>query len=112
VIDASAGTTLRLQTPVGDARVIDEWKAAVWLRADRPDIRFSARVKLPNFIAPRTGQPVEVLVPGSISKDADRWELLEVGDLATGLKRQLLALRAEHGPTGDLSGAVVTHVVL
>jgi len=112
VIDASAGTTLRIQTPVGDARVIDEWKAAVWLRADRPDIRFSARVKLPNFIAPKTGQPVEVLVPGAISKDADRWELLEVGDLSTGLKRQLLALRAEHGPTGDLSGAVVTHVVL
>lgn len=112
VIDASAGTTLRLQTPVGDARVIDEWKASVWLRADRPDIRFSARVRLPNFIAPKTGQPVEVLVPGSISKDADRWELLAVGDLPTGLKRQLLALRAEHGPTGDLSGAVVTHVVL
>lgn len=112
VIDASAGTTLRLQTAVGDARVIDEWKASVWVRADRPDIRLSARVRLPNFIAPKTGQPVDVLVPGSISKDSDRWELLEVGGLAAGLKRQLLALRAEHGPTGELSGAVVTHVVL
>jgi len=112
VIEASGGTTLRLQTPVGDARVIDEWKASVWVRADRPDIRISARVRLPNFIAPKTGRPVDVLVPGSISKDSDRWELLEVGGLTTGLKRQLLALRAEHGPTGDLSGAVVTHVVL
>ena len=112
VIDASAGTTLRLHTPVGEARVIDEWKAGLWVRATRPDIRLAARVRLPNFIAPKTGQPVDVLVPGSISKDADRWELLEVGSLADGLKRQLLALRAEHGPTGDLSGAVVTHLVL
>jgi hypothetical protein len=112
VIEASAGTTLRLTTPVGDARVIDEWKASVWVRANRPDIRLSAQVRLPNFVAAKTGRPVEVLVPGSISRDADRWEVLEVGDLATGLKRQLLALRAEHGPTGDLSGAVITHLVL
>ncbi|MFM8436320.1 MAG: hypothetical protein ACKOBP_13480, partial [Planctomycetia bacterium] len=112
VIEASGGTTLRLATAVGDARVIDEWKASVWVRANRPDIRLSARVRLPNFVAAKTGRPVEVLVPGTISRDAERWELLEVGDLATGLKRQLLALRAEHGPAGDLSGAVVTHLVL
>lgn len=112
VIEASAGTTLRLAMPIGDARVIDEWKAAVWVRANRPDIRLSALVRLPNFTAPKTGRPVEVLVPGSISRDAERWEQLEVGDLAAGLRRQLLALRAEHGPAGDLSGAVVTHLVL
>jgi len=112
VIEASAGTTLRLATPVGEARVIDEWKASVWVRANRPDIRLAARVRLPNFIAAKTGRPVEVLVPGTVSRDADRWELLEVGDLAAGLKRQLLALRAEHGPTGDLSGAIITDLVL
>jgi hypothetical protein len=112
VIDASAGTTLRVQMPIEPARVIDEWKASLWVRADRPDIRLSARVVLPNFIAPKTGKPVEVLVPGSISKDAERWERLDVGRLATGLQRQLLALRAEHGPKGDLTNASVTHLVL
>jgi hypothetical protein len=112
VIDASAGTTLRVQVPIEPARVIDEWKASLWVRADRPDIRLSARVVLPNFIAPKTGKPVEVLVPGSISKDAERWERLDVGRLATGLQQQLLALRAEHGPQGDLTNASVTHLVL
>jgi hypothetical protein len=112
VIDASAGTTLRVQVPIEPARVIDEWKASLWVRADRPDIRLSARVALPNFIAPKTGKPVEVLVPGSISKDAERWERLDVGRLATGLQQQLLALRAEHGPQGDLTNASVTHLVL
>jgi hypothetical protein len=112
VIDASAGTTLRVQMPIEPARVIDEWKASLWVRADRPDIRLSARVVLPNFIAPKTGKPVEVLVPGGISKDAEHWERLDVGRLATGLQRQLLALRAEHGPKGDLTNASVTHLVL
>ncbi|MFM8496923.1 MAG: hypothetical protein ACKOEM_15610, partial [Planctomycetia bacterium] len=112
VIEASAGSMLRVATPVGDARVIDEWRASLWVRANRPDIRLSARVRLPNFTATKTGLPVEVLVPGTTSSDADRWELLEVGDIATGLQRQLLALRAEHGPRGDLSGAIVTHLVL
>ena len=112
VIEASSGTTLRLQTPIGRTRVIDEWKASVWVRADRPDIRLSVRVVLPEFISPKTGRPVEVLVPGTISQDADRWELLEVGTLATGLQRQLLALRAEHGPKGDLKNAIATHLVL
>jgi hypothetical protein len=101
-----------VQLPIEPARVIDEWKASLWVRADRPDIRLSARVVLPNFIAPKTGKPVEVLVPGTISKDAERWERLDVGSLATGLQRQLLALRAEHGPKGDLTNASVTHLVL
>jgi hypothetical protein len=112
IIEASAGTTLRVQMPLPKARVIDEWKASLWVRSDRPDIRLAVRVVLPNFIAPKTGRPVEVLVPGTISQDADRWEMLEVGGLATGLQRQLLPLRAEHGPKGDLVGAVATHIVL
>ena len=112
VIEASAGTTLRVQMPLPKARVIDEWKASLWVRADRPDIRLAVRVLLPNFIAPKTGQPIEVLVPGTISRDADRWEMLEVGALATGLQRQLLPLRAEYGPQGDLAGAIATHLVL
>ena len=112
VLDVSSGTTLRLQTPIGKTRVIDEWRASLWVRADHPDIRLSVRVMLPNFIDPKTGRPVEVLVPGSISQDADRWEQLEVGTISTGLQQQLLALRAEHGPTGDLTGALATHLVL
>ena len=112
LIEASAGTTLRIQMPLPRARAIDEWKASLWVRSDRPDIRLSARVLLPQFIAPKTGRVVEVLVPGTISIDVDRWEQLRVGGLATGLQRQLLALRAEHGPAGDIGGAVVTHLVL
>ena len=112
VIDAASGTTLRWELPLQPARVIDEWRAALWVRADRPDIRLSARIILPAFRSSRTGTAVAVLVPGDVSRGADRWEPLGVADVATALRKSLPALRAEHGPAGDLTGAVITHLVL
>ena len=112
VLEAASGTMLRLELPLEPARVIDEWRASLWVRADRPDIRLGVRVRLPAFPSARTGTPVTVVIPGSVSLGADRWEQLAVGDVATGLRRSLLALRAEHGPAGDIAGAEITHLVL
>ncbi len=112
VIDASNGTTLRLQTPVGPAAVIDEFLGAVWMRANRPDVRLAARVVLPDFISQKTGRPVEVLLPGSVSREIDGWEQLRVGDLPAALARRLPALHLEHGAAGSAAGASITHLVL
>ena len=112
VLDAPAGSSPRLEVTIGPAAVIDEWRASLWVRSNRPDTRLSARVVLPRFIVPGTGRPVEVLVPGASTRQADRWELLEVAGLPRGLARQLPALHAEHGPAGSAAGAVVTHLVL
>ena len=112
VLDASSGTTLRWQLPLSPARVIDEWRASLWVRADRPDIRLSVRIRLPAFRSTLTGGAVTVLVPGDVSRGADRWEPLGVADVATALRKSLPALRAEHGPMGDLTGAVITDLVL
>jgi len=112
VLETASGTVLRWELPINSCRVIDEWRASLWVRADRPDIRLSARVLLPAFRSSRTGGPVTVIVPGEVSQGADRWEQIGVGNVATGLRRSLLALRAEHGPVGDLAGAVITHLVL
>lgn len=111
VIEASAGTLLRVETPIGTVSAIDELTASVWVRANRPDIRVGLRVRLPRFPDAR-GRPVEVIVPGSVSDDIDRWQSLEVANVPDALRQRLPALRAQHGPAGDLTGAVVTHVVL
>lgn len=111
-LEAAAGTTLRFELPIGNAAVIDELRADLWVRANRPAIRLAMRVTLPGFLSPATGRPLEVLVPGSASRHADHWERLEVTDVGRGLERQLSALRAEHGPRGDLTGATATHLVL
>ena len=112
VLSAAAGSTLRLQFPIGSASVIDEFHASVWVRANRPAVRLGVRVGLPNMSSRKTGRSIDVVVQGTVSRHPDRWELLEVGDIVTGLERQLPALRAQHGSQGSLAGAVVTHLVL
>lgn len=107
VVDIASPTTVVLETPLGPAAVIDELRAAVWVRSSRPDLRLAARVRLAGG-----SDPVEVLVPGTASRDIGRWELLEVADVARGLARQLPALRLEHGSDLSLHGAVVTGLVL
>ncbi|MFM7109092.1 MAG: hypothetical protein ACKOZU_10955, partial [Planctomycetaceae bacterium] len=111
-LTASAGSVLRVQTPVGPAAVIDELRCSAWVRSSRPDVRIGLRVLLPGYRSRKTGRAVETLVPGAVSRGVDRWEPLEVAGLPQSLARQLPALRLEHGPDGDLAGAVVTHVVL
>lgn len=109
---AGTGTVLRLQMPLGRLAVIDELACSVWVRANRPDIRLSVRVELPGAVSRKTGRPVETLVPGSLSTDIDRWEMLQVRDVPQRLAGQLPALRMEHGAGVEATAAVATHVVL
>jgi len=112
VIEASGGTTLRLAMPLGPVPLIDEFTASLWVRANRPDIRLSLRVSLPNSIDAKTGRPITVLVPGNRSIGTDRWERLEITAPASRLAGRIAALRAEHGSGIDLAGATVTELVL
>jgi len=109
---AGTGTVLRLQMPIGRLAVIDELACSLWVRANRPDVRLSVRVILPGSVSRKTGRPVETLVPGTLSTDIDRWELLEVTSLPQRLASQLPALRMEHGAGVEATGATATHVVL
>jgi len=106
VVDARAPLTIRLETSIGPVALIDELRAAIWVRASRPGVRLAARVRL----AGEAG--VEVLVPGAATRDAGQWERLELTGLPRSLARQLPALRLEHGSDLASAGAVVTALVL
>ncbi|MFM7205664.1 MAG: hypothetical protein ACKO4T_03195 [Planctomycetaceae bacterium] len=110
-VEPVPGRPLRLELPIGPAAVVDELEASLWVRASRPDVRLAVKVMLPAWVSTRTGLPVEVLVSGNASRDIDRWEKLDVGDLPATLARQLPPLRLEHGP-GSPDGARITHLVL
>ncbi|MCE9630723.1 MAG: hypothetical protein K8S94_08445 [Planctomycetia bacterium] len=111
VVESPGTTPLRFETPLGPAAVIDELRATLWVRASRTDVRLSVRVRFTNWISAKTRQPVEVLVPGTASRDIDRWEMLEVAAIPQGVARQLAALRLEHGPGSD-DAATATHLVV
>jgi hypothetical protein len=111
-IDASAGSTLRLELPVGPAAVIDEFAASAWVRANRPAIRLAARIVLPDFVSRKTGRPVELLLPGPPTAEVERWTQVRVAGLPQALVTRMPALHLEHGPHGTAAGAAVTHLVL
>lgn len=112
VLEASHGTILRLEYPIGPAAVIDELRGGLWVRSPRPDVRLAVRVRLPGYVSHTTGQPIETLLVGDRTSAVDRWEHLEFDRLPAALASQLPALRLQHGPDGDLTGAVATHLVL
>jgi len=110
-ISATGDKPIRVEAAIGPAAVLDELQASMWVRANRPDVRLAVRVILPEWISARTGRPVEVLVPGSTTRDIERWERLEIANVAAALARRLPPLRLEHGP-GAIAGGRVTHLVL
>ncbi len=112
VVAATSAGTVSIETPIGPVAVIDELQASIWVKASRPDVRIALRVVLPAHVSPRSGRPVEVLIAGNALRDVGRWERLAVGSITEALERQLPALRLEHGSDLELSGAVVTAVVL
>jgi len=112
LVEAGHGTVLRLDYPVGPVAVIDELRGGLWVRSNRPDVRLAVRVVLPGYVSRATGRPVETLLVCGSTRDVDRWEHLEIQSLPAALARQVPALRLEHGPQGDLTGAVATHLVL
>jgi hypothetical protein len=112
VIEAAAGSVLRMALPVGPLAAIDELTASIWVRSNRPDIGLAMRVALPRCIDRSTGAPVSVLVFGTRSREVGRWTRLDVGGIPDGIARQVAALRAEYGAAVDPTGAVVTELVL
>ena len=112
VVESPATPGLSLECPIGPVAVIDELGARLWVRANQAGLRLAFRVVLPAWTSRKTGRPVQVLVAGRPSRDIDRWELLEVGDVPGTLARLLPALRLEHGSPGSIESTTVTHLVV
>jgi hypothetical protein len=112
VVAASAAGTVAFETSIGPAAVIDEFQASVWVKASKPDVRVAVRVALPGQVSQQSGKPIEVLVPGESSRDAGRWERLSIAGIGRALEQQLPALRLEHGSQLEITGALITTLVL
>ena len=111
-IQAGSGTSLQLQMPIGQVALIDELAGSLWVRCNRSRIRLSMNVVLPNTKHPTTGRPLMVIIPGTLSVGADRYEMLEVNNIPREFEKGLRAIRAEFGSHIDPQGAAVTHLVL
>lgn len=106
------GTCVYMAHDVGRARVIEELRPVVWVKADRAGLQLLAEVALPRTRDPRTGRPISVLVGGSTYRDVGRWEQLCVGQIPQRLVPHVWTLRTQFGPQVDAREAYLARVLL
>ena len=108
----NGGTFIHAEHPVGRARVIEDLRVSVWVRADRPGVELLARIVLPSTNDPRTGKPLATLITGNSYRNVGRWQELRIDELPTLLARQVRALRAQYGPQVSAQGAYLDGLML
>ncbi|MFW6114419.1 MAG: hypothetical protein ACOC7K_01620 [bacterium] len=96
-IHAGTGTYVHLITPVRQSRIIDELTVSIWVKANQPGLRLSARAVLPRSSDPRTGESLTTLLRGTIYQEPGKWEKLTVELPAEQLARQIPILRSQFG---------------
>ncbi len=111
-INGDNGSYVYLSHEMGEARIINELAASVWLQADRPGLQILVRAVLPNSIDPVSGKPLTTLLRGSGYTQAGNWQQLRIDNLPRLLERQVRVLRAQHGPQVDDREAYVDRVLL
>jgi len=104
---AGNGTYVHVALEVGNAPVIDEFHAAVWIRADRPGAQLLVRTVLPRAVDPTTGKPLVALLEGTGYRATGRWEQLRLEDAPRLLERAARQLRHQYGADIDTRQAYV-----
>lgn len=108
----NGGTFIHAEHPVGRARVIEDLRVSVWVRADRPGVELLARIVLPSTNDPHTGKPLAALIAGNSYRNVGRWQELRIDDLPTLLARHVRALRVQYGPQVGAQGAYLDGILL
>ncbi|MBX9790609.1 MAG: hypothetical protein K2Y37_16955 [Pirellulales bacterium] len=94
VVAASGDEPVYVAYPIAAARVIDDLRASVWVKADRPGASLAARVVLPRSNDLRSGAPLSVMVRGAFYDRAGQWQQIWIEGLPALVERQAQMLRA------------------
>ncbi|MCU0875969.1 MAG: hypothetical protein MUE50_26880 [Pirellulaceae bacterium] len=92
---ANQGTYSYLIHPIPQSRVLAEWMATLWVKADRTGLQLLARVVLPRSRDPQTGGPMTVLLRGDVYDRSGLWQQLTIREADQLLERQVRVLRLD-----------------
>ena len=108
------GSRIHLTHVVPPSAAIDEFRASVWVRGNRPGFQLMARVRLPHTLDDRTGQSVSFFIRGEKYTDVGRWQQLSIGQIVDKIAVKTRVLRADPqvGRHFDASAPFVDRVVL
>jgi len=109
---AQQGTYAYLVHDLPQSRVIAEWTATLWVKADRTGLQLLARVVLPRSRDPQTGGPMTLLLRGDVYDRTGLWQQLTIRGADQLLERQVRVLRSQFGPDVDAREAYIDLLVV
>jgi hypothetical protein len=107
-----AGSYVQLIYPISPSAVVDDLSASMRIRSGHSDLRIGMRVVFPNSTHPATQDPMLAVVFGTPTREAGTWSQSTVRNITKELENQQRLLRAQFGPTIDLSQPYVDAIVL
>lgn len=110
--EAGPGSALYYSYQLPKTPIVEELKASLYIRSNRPGVQLYGRVVLPADRDPESGQPTFLLVPGTSLDEIDRWQRLELSDLPRAVERQAKVLRLGTGRTVSVEGAYLERLVV
>jgi hypothetical protein len=111
--NSQAGSAFYYSYRLPKIPVTDDLAIVLFVRSNPAGVKLMARVVLPEDIDPDTGRPAFITVEGPFSEVADRWERLELKDVAKALGEQARVLRAAgEGRKVSLAGAYLDRLVV
>lgn len=106
------GSSFFYSLPLPKIPLAEDLEVSLYARSNQPGVQLLVRLVLPGDTDPETGQPSFLLVQGTASDDADRWERLEIADLPRAAEAQARILRIKTGRKISLDGAYLERLVV
>jgi hypothetical protein len=112
VFEAGPGSALYYSYPLPRTPLVEELRATLYVRSNRPGVQIFGQVLLPADRDPATGDLTKVFVPGTIALAPDHWQRVELSDLLVDVERQARVIRNETGRAVSLEGAYLARIVV
>lgn len=109
---AGNGSYVYLRHEIGAARVIDELRPSVWVKANRAGLQLLVRVVLPRTIDAANNQPATLYLRGASYTQTGSWQQLRMEGLPKQLAREEVWMRTRLGSAVDAREAYIDAVLI
>lgn len=111
-LSAGNGSYVYLRHEISAARVIEELRTSVWIKANRPGVQLLVRAVLPRTLDPATNQPATIYLRGASYTQVGSWQQLRIEGLPKQLQREEVWMRTRLGSAVDAREAYLDAVLL
>jgi hypothetical protein len=113
LLNARLPEEVQIRTPLTPSMVHNDYTASVRIHSSVIGIQLGLLLVLPNQTDPRTGRPLEIILPGEKLSAADQWQTLRVEATKKAIEAQTRRVRAElNSPDIRIQQALITGLVL